>query len=140
MLGNILSTKHDRYVSSDLSILLLRVGAGVLILTHGIPKLMNVLAGNFGFGDPIGIGPAASLVLATFAEAICGFLVLLGLGTRIASFVLIINMSVAALIAHAGDPFGIKEKAVLFLLLFIVIALTGGGKYSIDQKLSLNSK
>jgi putative oxidoreductase len=43
-------------------------------------------------------------------------------------------MAVAAFIAHAADPFGTKEKPLLFLVIFIVLLLTGGGKYSLDRK------
>ncbi|MEX0723149.1 MAG: DoxX family protein [Gracilimonas sp.] len=134
MLKKLLSTDISSLVSTNISLLVLRVGAGLLILTHGWPKLLKVLSGDFSFGDPIGIGAAASLVLATFAEAICGFLVTLGLGTRLAAIVLSINMTVVVFIAHADDPFGTKEKGLLFLLLFVVITLTGPGKYSLDKK------
>ncbi|MDZ7694935.1 MAG: DoxX family protein [Balneolaceae bacterium] len=108
---------------------------GAFILTHGIPKLFRVLSGNFRFGDPIGLGSELSLILAVFAEAICGFLVIIGLGTRFASLVLAINMAVAGFIAHADDPFGTKEKALLFLIFFVATTLFGGGKYSLDHKL-----
>ena len=135
MKNKLLSNRPDAVVSTDTAILLLRVGAAALILTHGVPKLMSVFAGEMQFGDPIGIGPGPSLVLSAFAEGICGILVLLGLWTRLASIPLIINMAVAAFIYHAADPFGTKEKAFLFLLLFIVLFLTGGGKYSLDEKM-----
>lgn len=135
MLKKLLSTDISSLVNYHISLLILRAGAGLLILTHGWPKLLKVFNGDFSFGDPIGLGPTLSLILAAFAEGICGILVTLGLGTRIASFVLVINMSVVAFIAHAGDSFGTKEKGLLFLLLFLVILLTGPGKYSIDEKL-----
>lgn len=134
MFKKLLSTDISALVNTNLSILLLRVGAGLLILTHGWPKLLKVFNGDFAFGDPIGIGAGLSLVLAAFAEGICGFLVTLGLGTRFASIVLSINMFVVVFFAHAADPFGTKEKGLLFLLLFLVITLTGGGKYSLDKK------
>jgi putative oxidoreductase len=133
MIKKLLSADISSLVNTNLSILILRVGAGLLILTHGWPKLLNVFNGDFSFGDPIGLGAAASLVLAAFAEGICGFLVTLGLGTRFASIVLSINMFVVVFFAHAADPFGTKEKGLLFLLLFLVITLTGGGKYSLDK-------
>lgn len=129
-----LSGKLDALVSEHSAILFIRVAAGALILTHGIPKLTNVLSGQFQFGDPLGLGPAFSLILVAFAEGICGFLVLIGLGTRLASIILVINMAVAGFIAHAGDPFGTKEKALLFLIFFISTSLLGGGKYSLDNK------
>ena len=93
------------------------------------------MSGNLGFGDPIGLGSEVSLVLTAFAEAVCGLLVILGLGTRWATIPLIIAMVVAGLIHHAADPFGGKEKPLLFLLIFVVLLLTGGGKYSLDRKL-----
>lgn len=105
-------------------------------MTHGIPKVKKIMGGDLGFGDPIGLGSEVSLVLVAFAEAICGFLVILGLGTRWASIPLIIAMAVAAFVAHATDPFGTKEKPLLFLIIFVVLLLTGSGKYSVDHRLS----
>lgn len=134
MLKKLLSSDVDALVNTNLSLLVLRVGAGLLIFTHGWPKLLKVFNGDFAFADPIGIGATLSLILAAFAEGICGLLVTLGLGTRLAAIVLSINMFVVAFIAHAGDPFSSKEKGLLFLLLFVVLALTGAGKHSLDKK------
>ncbi|MDZ7693924.1 MAG: DoxX family protein [Balneolaceae bacterium] len=117
-----------------MTVLLLRVTAGAFILTHGIPKFIKILTGDFQFADPLGLGSALSLILSAFAEAACGLMVLLGLGTRFASFFLIVNMSVAGFIFHLDDPFSGKEKALLFLILFISTFLFGGGKYSLDNK------
>jgi|AntRauTorcE11897_2_1112592.scaffolds.fasta_scaffold23517_1 putative oxidoreductase len=136
MFKKILSTEPGKFINVHLSILLLRVGAGALILTHGYPKLLKVFAGDFSFGDPIGLGPEVSLVLVAFAEGICGLLVATGFWTRISAFVLTINMSVIVFVAHAGDPFGSKEKGLLFLVMFVVLLFTGGGKYSMDAQLS----
>jgi putative oxidoreductase len=36
-------------------LLLLRIGFSAAMLTHGYGKFMKVLAGDFSFGDPIGI-------------------------------------------------------------------------------------
>jgi len=43
-------------------------------------------------------------------------------------------MLVAAGMVHLSDPFGKKEKALLYLAMFIAIILLGPGKYSIDKK------
>ena len=42
-------------------------------------------------------------------------------------------MLVAGFISHAGDPFAVKEKAFLFLVIFVTITIAGAGKYSIDN-------
>jgi putative oxidoreductase len=106
------------------------------MLTHGYPKFQKVLEGNLKFGDPIGLGEITSLYLATFAEFLCAILVIIGLYTRLSLIPLIINMSVAFFIAHAADDFGTKEKSLLFLGMFIVIFLTGAGRFSIDNKIN----
>src|SRR4051812_7560009 len=95
-------------------LLISRLAIGSFMLTHGIPKLQNIIAGNLQFGDPIGIGTTPSLVLAVFAEAICSALLILGLATRLASVCLIINMLVAAFFALAAQPFAKKELALLY--------------------------
>lgn len=134
------SPRLDELVSPDVAVLLLRIGAAALIMTHGIPKLLRILDGNFGFGDPLGIGPTTSLFLVTFAEAICSILVLLGLWTRVALIPLIINMTVIFFVAHADDPFGRKELPLFFLITFVALFLTGAGKYSLDHRFAKKSR
>lgn len=135
MLKKLLSVRLNEFVSTDVAILLLRIGASLLMMTHGFPKLMQILEGDFSFSDPLGIGPAPSLMLVAFAEFICAFFVLIGLWTRFALIPLIITMLVAVFIAHAGDPFSSKELGLFYLITFVVLFLTGPGKFSIDRKL-----
>lgn len=118
-------------------LLILRVAVAGFMLTHGLPKLSKLMAGGeIQFADPFGLGQGASLGLTAFAEAICSFLIILGLATRLATIPLIIAMSVAAFIAHADDPFAKKEMALLYLLIFITLAILGPGKYSVDALIS----
>lgn len=118
----------------NLGLLLLRVGFGGMMLTHGIPKLLKMLSGDFSFGDPIGVGEPATLVLAVLCEVLFPILVIVGFKTRLSAIPVIITMAIAAFIVHAADPLGTKEKAILFLIGFIAIALLGAGKYSVDKK------
>lgn len=134
MFKKLSSARFNEFVSPDVAVCLLRIGAAALIMTHGIPKLLRVLEGDFSFGDPVGLGPTTSLLLVTFAEAICAIFVLFGLWTRAALIPLMINMTVVVFIAHGDDPFGRKELGLFFLLAFIVLFLTGPGRYSLDQK------
>ncbi|NJW54592.1 DoxX family protein, partial [Salinimicrobium oceani] len=113
----------------DLGLLILRLGAGGLMLTHGTPKLITLFGGEeIVFADPMGIGMGVTLALTVFAEFICSILIILGLGTRIAAVPLMITMFTAAFVIHAADPFQRKEMAIIYLLTFTVLLITGAGK------------
>ncbi len=124
-----------RPLSLDFGLLILRLVAGGAMLTHGYPKLQKLLAGNFQFGDPLGIGPEASLILAVFAEFLCSILVMIGLTTRLALIPLIITMAVAFFIVHAADPLKTKELSLVFLGIFVALFFTGPGRASFDKVL-----
>ncbi|TVZ14054.1 DoxX family protein [Maribacter sp. MAR_2009_72] len=118
----------------DVGLAFFRIAVSAMMLTHGLPKFLKLISGNFEFGDPIGIGAAPSLFLAVIGEFICPLLIIIGFKTRLSAIPAAITMAVAAFIAHGADPFGTKEKALLYLVAFITLALVGPGKYSIDKK------
>lgn len=125
----------------DCVLLIVRIAVAAFMLTHGYPKLMKLLAGGeIQFADPFGLGMYFSLVLAVFAEFFCSILIGIGLGTRLATIPLIITMSVAAFIAHSSDPFGRKELALLYLVVFVFLLFTGSGKFSVDYFISKKLK
>lgn len=116
------------------ALLLLRMIVGIFMLTHGIGKFMMLVGdGPIRFVDPIGLGVTASLILVVFAEVFCSIFLIVGVATRLAVIPLLVTMLVAALITHASDPFAKKELPLLYAAIFIVIALAGAGKYSIDS-------
>jgi len=104
------------------------------MLTHGYPKFQKLISGNMEFANPIGIGQGPSLFLAVLGEFICPVLILLGLKTRWAAIPATLGMLVVAFRVHGDDPFGTKEKALLYAVIFIVVFLLGPGKYSVDKK------
>ena len=116
------------------ALLIFRLGVSAMMMTHGYGKFLKVLHGDFSFGDPLGIGVEASLILAAFAEFICSIFIILGLATRYAAVPLMITMFVAWQIAHGDDPFGSQEKSVFYLLSYLTLFIAGPGKYSLDQK------
>jgi putative oxidoreductase len=133
-----MNTKLQETLAS-IGLLLLRVGFGGYMMTHGWGKMQMVLSGQFDqFGDPIGIGVAPSLVLAALAEFVCALFVLIGLFTRLSAIPVAFTMLVAAFIVHGGDPWtmggegGSKEPALLFLTAFLTLVFTGPGKFSLD--------
>lgn len=116
-----------------IALLCLRIIGGGLMLTHGIPKLIRVFQGDTSFADPINIGAIPSLILTISAEVICAILVLIGFKTRYAAIPLAITMCVAAFVVHGPDPLAKKELALLYLGIFVALALMGGGKYAVKE-------
>lgn len=125
------SGKYPTNVS--VALLIVRIAVGSFMLTHGIGKFETLISDEpIKFADPIGVGTTASLALTVFAEVFCSVLLILGLATRFAAIPLLITMLVAAFIIHAEDGFKKQEFALLYGVIYITIALIGGGKYSLD--------
>jgi putative oxidoreductase len=119
----------------NLALLAVRIVVSVMMLTHGGPKFMRLLDGNLKFGDPIGIGSELSFVLVVFAEFFCSILVIIGLGTRLAIFPLLITMLVALLVRHAGDPIADHMNIVAYIATYVILFFTGSGRYSLEYKI-----
>ena len=119
--------------SSDLVILILRLSIAALMLTHGLPKLSKLLAGGeIQFADPIGLGSTLSLVLVVFSEVLCSAFIAIGYKTKLATLPLIFTMLVAAFIIHINDGIYKQEKAILYILVYLSLLITGSGRFSID--------
>ena len=127
----LVSTSYSDW-AFNLAMLLIRLGAGALIMMIGYNKLVHFAGMKDKFMDFMGLGPTTSLCLTIFAEFFCAIFLMLGLFTRLAAIPLVITMSVALFKAHGGDLFGDGQKAALFLLLFLTILLCGPGRASID--------
>ncbi|HUF61075.1 MAG TPA: DoxX family protein [Verrucomicrobiales bacterium] len=121
-------------------LLVLRVASGAMIaLGHGLPKLKNFGQWAEQFPDPLGMGTRLSFLSVLGAEFFCGLVLVLGLATRLMSLPLAFAMAVAAFVVHQSDPWfvapgvdGAKELALLYLIPFVTLLITGPGRYSLD--------
>ncbi|EEZ71455.1 DoxX family protein [Neisseria cinerea] len=110
----------------------LRIVTAYLFLLHGTSKF-------FAFPIEMGSGsPEGLMLVAGILEIVGGILLVLGLFTRPAAFVLSGQMAVAYFMAHASGNtlFPIAnggESAVLFCFVFFYIAAAGGGAWSLDR-------
>ena len=125
----------------DFGLLLLRaVPSFFLIVRHGTDKLLEYGEKADTFPDPLHVGHATSMALAIVGEFFAPIVVLLGFGTRLASALPAITMAVAALVVHAQDPLQKKELAVLYLVPYLTLMFTGGGRFSVDQLIQRSKK
>jgi putative oxidoreductase len=111
---------------------LLRMVAAALFIEHGMQKY-------FGFPIPFPMGEIHPFSLFGFAGALelaGGALLLLGLFTRPAAFLLSGEMAVAYFMAHAPQGFypiaNGGEAAILYCFIFLLLAVAGPGPLSID--------
>ncbi|MDW3652189.1 MAG: DoxX family protein [Bacteroidia bacterium] len=127
------STTEDSPMA-DLGLLILRVGAGLsLAFGHGLGKIPATEGFIEGVGKMGFAMPALFAWAAALSEFLGGIFIALGFATKPSSVLITITMLVAAFIRHAEDPFGRKEKAILFALIAIYLLLKGAGKYSLDE-------
>ena len=128
--------------NKHLALLILRVSIGCLMLFgHGLPKIQNYAAYSQGFPDPIGLGVEFSLIMAIFTEVVLSAFLVVGLLTRFSTLGLAFTMLVAIFAVHLNDPWNKIEFAVLYLVPYVVLFVSGAGRYSLDAKLyrKLNS-
>jgi len=124
---------YGRY--ADAGLLLLRFGPGfIMAYAHGWGKLVHFGEYSADFYNFLGLGGAISLALTVIAELFCSILIVIGLGTRLASIPLIIAMMVIVFDLNAGKPIFEFESPLLFMMIFVVLMITGAGKYSLDYK------
>jgi putative oxidoreductase len=127
-------------------VLILRVGIGLMMLLgHGLVKWQNfgTFSGSWVVPQiwPLSmLSMPMSLIATIGAEFFAAALIVLGLATRPAAFVLGFAMCVAAFQVHAHDPWltpltggAAKEMALLYLVPCFVIIVTGGGLWSLDS-------
>jgi len=113
---------------------LLRIVPALVLMQHGAQKLFGVLGGAGGTGGSV---PLASLLgVGAILEFFLGALVVLGLFTRPAAFVLSGEMAVAYFIGHAPKGFwpilNGGEPAILLCFVFFYVAAAGAGPWSLD--------
>lgn len=124
----------------DAGKLVLRLTVGILVLMHGIAKLLN------------GIGPIEGMLVARgmpaffawgayIGEVLAPLLLIIGIYTRAAAGIVVFNMIVAIALAHSAELFQLNkmggwalELQGMFLFGALAIVLLGAGRYSVAGK------
>ncbi|WP_310190895.1 DoxX family protein [Pseudomonas hunanensis] len=108
----------------------MRVAAAVLLLLiHGLPKLLDWSSELQRIEDPFGLGASLTLGLAVFAEVFCPLLLILGICARLACLPVIAVLLVALVVVHPEWSLEQGQFAWLFLVLYAGLALTGPGPW-----------
>lgn len=116
---------------------ILRIVAGLLFLEHGLSKY-------FGFPVPFPIHPLPPLLMAAgVIEVVGGFLIAIGLFTRIAAFIASGEMAIAYWTQHFPGGFwplaNKGEAAILYCFIFLYLAAAGAGTWGFDRAREKNA-
>ena len=131
MFYNFLFPQSFRGNGVSLLILALRLFFGILFFTHGLDKLANFNELLPKFPDVLGFGSYMSLMVSIFCEFCCSLFLIAGLLVRLTVIPMMIAMAVAFFDVHDG-MFPEGELALIYLIMFIILYITGPGKFSID--------
>lgn len=128
------------FIYPDIAKLLLRLGLGVMMLFHGVHKIISGIDGvralvlKAGFLEFLAYG-------VFIGEVVAPIFIILGLYARVASFVVAMNMIVAIYLAYASEIFALNkfgapviELPLFYLLLSVIIILLGSGKFAVNNK------
>lgn len=123
--------------TEDLGKFILRVTLALLILLHGIAKVIGGVGFISGMLTKAGM-PTAFAYLVYVGEVIAPLLVLFGIWARAAALVMAMNMIAAVLLVHTGEFLTLTktggwalELQAMFFVSALAIALLGAGRYSV---------
>ncbi len=124
----------------DAGKLVLRLSVGILMMLHGIGKLMHGIGPVVGLVQKSGL-PAWVAYLVYVGELLAPVLIILGVWTRPAALVVVINMMFAIGLAHTSQftSFGpgggwALELQALYLFAALAIAMIGAGRFAVGGR------
>jgi len=135
------------HTNDDIGLFIARISLGIVILPHGLQKLLG-LFGGAGFSGTVdsfvGRGlPSAVAILIIIAESFGALGLILGFFSRLAAFGITLIMLGAIFMVHIQNGFFMNwfgnqagegfEYHLLALGLSLVVLIKGGGKWSVDN-------
>jgi putative oxidoreductase len=126
--------------NDDFGKLVLRATLAILVLFHGVSKLIHGIDPIMGMTAKAGL-PSAFAFLVYIGEVIAPLMVLFGVWTRLGAVIVAINMIVAVALAHSSQFFTMAktggwalELQGFYFFTAVAVALLGAGSYSIGGR------
>ena len=120
--------------SFSLLLLCLRIFFGLMFLLHGLEKVYNYTELCYVFPDPMNIGSEISLLFVIFAEMLCSLGFMAGALFRLSMIPMLIVMLTAFVHIHGASIIQ-GELAFIYLMVFILMYISGPGEFSVDAKI-----
>ncbi|CAD7287033.1 hypothetical protein LMG7974_00208 [Campylobacter majalis] len=120
----------------DLSLLLIRLGLGIMLLMHGIAKIINGVGGVKGMLASKGL-PEFIAYFAYLGEVIAPIMLIIGLYTRMACVFVLGTCFTIVFVAYYPSLFALTNHGgfraeIVYLYIFMALAIifSGSGKYA----------
>lgn len=127
------------FQNSDIARLLLRLTAGMMLF-HGINKIFHGIDGIKHLTAASGL-PEFFAYGVYLGEVVAPIMIIIGYYSRIGALIMAFTMANAIYLAHASELFTLNkhgapsaELPLIYLLLSLVIAFSGPGKFAINRR------
>ena len=129
----------DLFRNDDLGKLILRLSVGILMLFHGVDKILNPGSVDWIGGQLTGIGLPPEIAYGVYlGEVVAPLMVILGVLTRLGGLIMVGNMVFAVVLVHLGEIFMLTQNGGwqlelqgLFLFGSLAILFLGAGRYAL---------
>ena len=126
--------------SDDVGKLILRLALGIMILLHGIGKLVGGIGGIEGMLQGAGL-PGILAYGVYIGEIVAPIMVIIGLFARVGAGIIFVNMLFAIVLAHSSEIFALTnnfgwaiELQGMYLFAALALMLMGPGRFAINQR------
>ena len=104
-----------------------------LFSVHGMKKFRVQNGQKEHVPNPLHLPDKLNGLVATFSDTVVPFLVILGLGTRLAVFPTIGVTAIGYFVVHRNDPVEVRDVPYMYSLCFLYLLVMGAGTYSLDH-------
>lgn len=121
---------------NDIAFLIFRVLLAIeLFRVHGLKKFRLENGKKEIIPNPLGLPDKMNALVASFSDLVVPFLIILGLGTRLAVLPTIGVTAIGYFVVHRKDSLEVRDVPYMYTLSLLLILALGAGKYSLDYYL-----
>lgn len=123
--------------SCDMAILFLRIFISGVMLLHIVGKLQDYDNYVLGFQSLLGFSQATSFAITILFEGVFAAMIIMGVGTRVASLLMVVVSAVALWEAFVAGVLSADASRLEFVYMgiYITLVISGGGEYALSNLL-----
>jgi len=106
-----------------------------LFRVHGLKKFRLENGQKEQIPNPLHLPEKWNGLIATFSDIVVPFLIILGIGTRLAVLPTIGVTAIGYFVVHRKDSLEVRDVPYMYTLSLLLILALGAGKYSLDYYL-----